>query len=1152
MEFRILGPLEALEDGRGLDLGAQKHRALLAVLLLDANRVVSTDRLLDALWEDAPPETARKALQVYVSQLRKIVGRERLERRAPGYVLHVGPDELDLERFARLRADGRLRDALALWRGPPLAELAPLPFAENEGARLEELRLACLEERIEQDVRSRCTPELVAELEALVCEHPLREPLRSQLMLALYRSGRQAEALEVYQDARRTLVDELGIEPGHSLRELQQAILNQDAALDLAADDVPAASTRGVFVGRERELDELVEGLDQAFRGRGRLFLLVGEPGIGKSRLAEELSTRARARGARVLVGRCWEAGGAPAYWPWLQSLRAYVRESDPETLRQQLGPGAADLAQLLPELRELLLDLPDPPVLESESARFRLFEAVSSFVRSAAKTRPLVLVFDDLHAADQPSLLLLQFLARELGESRLLVVGSYRNVDPTPAEPLTEALGELVREPVTRTLELAGLPERDVARFIELTCGEAPSETLVLTICEDTEGNPFFVGEIVRLLEAEGRLGDADLSRPTIPQSVRDVIARRLRHLSKECNRVLVLASVLGREFSLEALAHLAGASEDDLLDTLDQAMAAGVISDVPGSPSRLRFAHVLIRDTLYEGLTTVRRVRLHRLAVEALELLYGEEPGPHLAELAHHSVAGSEFENGVRYGSRAGARALALLAYEEAARLYSMALDALELSAPDDETSRCELLLSLGEAQIRAGDNAAAKEAFLEAAAMARRLNLPHEVARAAVGYGGRIMFERAGGDERLVPLLEEGLAAVGREDVELRVRLLARLAGALRDEPSRDRRDDLSREAVEIARDAGSPAALAYALDGRLAAIVAPDTIAERLELATELHEAAKRSGERERDVAAHFHRFIALLEIGDAPTAQLDLTTAIEIAEQLRQPAQLWQVTGARAMFALAQGRFDEAEKLAHQALALGERSIAVFALPAFRMHMYALRMARGNIDDLESMLLQTVAEYPARPFIRCALAHFYAVLGRTEEAQHEFNRLTADGFVAIPFDIEWLYGMSLLADTCALLTDRRAAAELYEKLLPYSGFIAVDVPEGSRGAVSRYLGLLAALLRRWDDAGRHLEQALEMNERLGLRPWLAHTQHDYARILLERDAPRERERALELVQQALATYRELGMGSHAARASQLAASYATHTTRPPRA
>jgi predicted ATPase/DNA-binding SARP family transcriptional activator len=1141
MEFRILGPLEVLSDGRALNLGGQKQRALLAALLIDANRAVPSDRLIDALWEEEPPRTAHKALQVYVSQLRKLLGKERLQTKAPGYLLQVEEGELDVERFQLLHQEGRHAEALSLWRGGPLADLAHQRFARSEIAHLEELRFACLEDRIDLDLAAGRHVELVGELDALVKEHPLRQRLRAEMILALYRSGRDAEALDVYQDARRALVEELGIEPRRELRDLQQAILNQDPSLNVVTEDAPAASTRGVFIGRERELEQLSAGLDDSFAGRGRLFLIAGEPGVGKTRLADELIARARARGARILIGRCWEAGGAPAYWPWVQSLRAYLYETEAEIVRAQLGGGASDLAQLLPELRELFPDLPDSPGLESESARFRLFEAASSFVRSAAKTRPLVLVLDDLHAADHPSLLLLQFLARELGESRLLVVGAYRNVDPTPTDSLSETLTELVREPVTRTIELAGLPKRDVARFIELTTGEAPSEKLVLTIHEETEGNPFFVGEIVRLLEAEGRLDYPDSVRPPIPQSVRDVIARRLRHLSEECNRVLLLASVLGREFSLEALAHLAGISEDDLLDTLDQAMAARVISDVPGSPGSLRFAHVLIRDTLYEGLTTTRRVRLHRLAVKALELLYGEEPGSHLAELAHHSVAGSEFEKGVRYASRAGDRALALLAFEEAARLYSMALDALELSAPDDETMRCELLLSLGEGAIRAGNNAAAKEAFLGAAEIARRLGLPREIALAALGYGGRIIFERAGRDERLVPLLEEGLAAVGDEDVELRVRLLARLAGALRDELSRDRRDGLSREAVEIARRAGTPAGLAYALDGRLAAIVAPDTIAERVALATELAEAAERSGERERAVAAHFHRFIALLEIGDVPGAQLDLAAAIEIAEQLRQPAQLWQVMAARAMLALADGRFDDAEKLAHQALALGERSIAVFAIPAFRMHMYALRTARGNIEDLESMLLGTIAEYPARPFIRCALAHLYGVSGRTEEAHHEFERLAADSFAAVPFDIEWLYGMSLLADTCALLGDSGAAAELYALLLPYSGFIAVDVPEGMRGSVSRYLGLLATTMNRVEDARRHFEDAIAMNARLGARPWLAQTQDDYGRVLLDLG---ETERASELIAAATATYRQLGMKSHAASASALAQGLST--------
>jgi predicted ATPase len=360
-------------------------------------------------------------------------------------------------------------------------------------------------------------------------------------------------------------------------------------------------------VGRERVLAELVGGLDDAFAGRGRLFLLVGEPGIGKSRLAEELIAHARARGARVLVGRCWEAGGAPAYWPWVQSLRAYVRENDPAALRSQLGAGAAELAQIIPELRRHFPDLPEPRALESEGARFRLFEAASSFLRSATQARPLVLVLDDLHAADEPSLLLLRFVARGLADSRLLVVGAYRDVDPTLQDPLTSALAELVREPQTAQITLPGLTEPDVTEYIELSTGSGPPPGLVQAIHAETEGNPLFVAEVVRLLEAEGRMAQAH-ARLRIPPGVRAVIGQRVRRLSERCRSLLVPASVMGREFRLDALARLSELSRDELLDVLDEAMAERVLGDVPISPGLLRFGHALIRDTLYDELSSVR----------------------------------------------------------------------------------------------------------------------------------------------------------------------------------------------------------------------------------------------------------------------------------------------------------------------------------------------------------------------------------------------------------------------------------------------------------------------------------------------------------------------------------------------------------------
>jgi DNA-binding SARP family transcriptional activator len=320
MEFRILGPLEVRGEAGPVGLGGPKQRALLAFLLLNANEVVSSERLIDALWEEEPPATARKSLQLYVSRLRKLLGRECLQTEAAGYVLRVGADELDLERFVRLREQGRLREALSLWRGPALCDFAYQRFAQGEIARLNEARLVCVEEQNERELASGRHAELVGELEALVDQYPLRERLRAQLMLSLYRSGRQAEALEAYRAARRALVEELGIEPGRKLRDLHQAILSQDSELDVVTTDEasrgPKPADRG-FVGRDEELSELRGGLDAALLGRGAVFLIGGSPGVGKSRLVDELARDARERGAEVLWGRCWEAGGAPAYWPW-------------------------------------------------------------------------------------------------------------------------------------------------------------------------------------------------------------------------------------------------------------------------------------------------------------------------------------------------------------------------------------------------------------------------------------------------------------------------------------------------------------------------------------------------------------------------------------------------------------------------------------------------------------------------------------------------------------------------------------------------------------------------------------------------------------------------------------------------------------------
>jgi DNA-binding SARP family transcriptional activator/tetratricopeptide (TPR) repeat protein len=1167
MDFRILGPLEVQAEAGPLPLGGTKQRAVLAILLLHPNQVVSTDRLIEGLWGEQPPNTAAKALQVRVSRLRKLLEPERvIITRPPGYLIELEPDEFDLMRFESLRAEAaaarasgnageahaKLQQALSLWRGPPLADFTYEPFAQAEIARLEELRHAAVEDRIEADLARGSHAEVIGELEGLIDDHPLRERLRGQLMLALYRSKRQAEALEAYRDARRALVDELGIEPSRELQALEQAVLQQDPSLDLISETTPAGDggegdavesrRTDSFVGREHELGGLLASLDDALSGHGRVVLIGGEPGIGKTRLAEELARHGRGRGARVLTGRCWDAGGAPAYWPWIQVLRSYLRVCDPDDVRAQLGGGASAVAQIAPELREIMPDIPPPPSLESEGARFRLFDATTSFLMRAATARPLVLVLDDLHAADMPSLLLLQFLAGELGDAGILVLGTYRDAEPDVSRSLASALLELQRQRVTRRLPLAGLSESDVAELIALTADLHPSESLAAAIHEQTDGNPLFVDEVVQLLSAEGRLAEAGSAgewSATIPESAREVIGRRLRRLPDDCNEALTLAAALGREFTLETLARISEWDNDRVMDVLDEAISARVVDESPSARGRFRFSHGLTRDVLYDGISPGRRMRLHRRIGEALELLYEQDPDPHLAEMCHHFVeAAPSGDSGkaLDYARRAGDRAGMQLAYEEAIRHYAMALEVQDRVAPVGDDARCDLLLAMGDAQMRAGAGPDAKESFLTAAGIARSAGAPERLARAALGYGGRFVWSRAGGDQHLVPLLEEALAVAADGDSPIRARLLARLSGALRDPPFRQRAASLSQESVEMARRIGDPAALGYALDARHVVIWGPDSAEERAAITKEITRLAEQAEDRERAFEGRFWHVEAYLEVGDLDRARAELEAAAVLAEELRQPAQLWYVAVTRALLALFEGELDKAGGLIERALALGQQAQSLEAIIYYRLQMFGLRSAQGRLEELEEVLARSIEEYPGYWVFRCALANLYCELGQAERCSAVFEELAADDFAELPRDEEWLFGMSLLAPVCDLLSDGRRAASLHELLSPYGDRNTLSVPDLSIGAVSRPLGVLAGTIGRFDEAASHFEDALRMNADMGALPWLARTQHDYFRMLVARNDPGDRDRGRQLLALAIDGYKRLGMKTWAERAA----------------
>ncbi|MCH7653777.1 MAG: protein kinase, partial [Chloroflexi bacterium] len=464
-----------------------------------------------------------------------------------------------------------------------------------------------------------------------------------------------------------------------------------------------------VFVGRQAEMDQLKAALEDTLSGRGRMVTLVGEPGIGKTRTAQELATYAGLRGCQVLWGRCYEEQGVPPYWPWVQAMRSYVRDTDPDQLRTEMGSGAADIAEIVSDIKTKLPDLDAPPQLDSpEQARFRLFDSITAFLKTASQRKPIMLVLDDLHWSDTPSLMLLQFITREFASSRILLVGAYRDVELNRQHPLAETLGELTRERLFERVLLRGFTQNDVARFIEVTSGIAPPATLVSAVHTQTEGNPLFVTEVVRLLVQEGeltqdRLRDRESWEIRVPEGVREVIGRRLNRLSERCNETLTVAAVVGREFTLKQLDRLIDdMTQDMVLDVLEEALTARLIEELPNAMGQYQFTHALMQETLIDELSLTRRVRLHARIAETLEAMYGEDADSHAAELAHHfaqaeAVLGTE--KLVRYSLLAGERALGNFAYEDALVYFQRAEDALKMEPMDDR--KAAVLFGVGRAQ-------------------------------------------------------------------------------------------------------------------------------------------------------------------------------------------------------------------------------------------------------------------------------------------------------------------------------------------------------------------------------------------------------------------------------------------------------------------
>lgn len=892
------------------------------------------------------------------------------------------------------------------------------------------------------------------------------------------------------------------------------------------------------FVGRVQELKILRAGLDCAFDGQGGVVLLAGEPGIGKTSLAVEFARRAQLAGAEVLVGRCYEGEGAPAFWPWTQLLRAYVAARDAGTLAAELGASAPDVATVCPELIDRLGEAVRPVGSDPKLDRFRLFDGVTRTLSRAALVRPIVLQLDDLHGADEPSLLLLQFLARALPGSRVFVVGGLRDLALEREDSLAETLAELVREQVVELVRLSGLCEEEIGELLAQVIGEVPPVGLAAAVEKRTEGNPLYATEVARTLAAGGSLAMAAArERLDLPVSVRLTIGKRLRGLSTPCQGLLASASLFGREFGIETLARASGMSLEEVLVLLDEADRAHITEATPGDTSRRRFVHALFGETIGDALGAAARASTHRRLAEALAV--DPRAREYAAEIAHHWLEAGpsgDSEQAAYWSSAAAERALGLLAYEEAARLFRNALKAIDASAAPGDLRRAEVMLGLGEAWKRAGKLDDAKRVFLEAAAIGRKLESPELMTRAALGYAPSVTYaEQPAPDAVLMNLLESANTAWDGRDSGLHAHSLARLA--LAQLFFVERATALAETALSMARRVGDPTTLRQVLECWLATHPRVESTKPRLAIATELLKLAVEAGDREALAVGRLWRTVHLLELGDADGMRREQTEFALVADALRQPAWTWYARITETARALLDGRFEHAEQTMVAALRDAEATLP-FASRAYSVGMMAiLRTWQGRAGEYAEDYRAIFGGHPSVAAMS-PLAFIESERGNAAEARRVVERITAGDFEAVRSDIIWLVTVCFLGEACVNLSDAPRAKRLYD-LLPRDDsrwvLWAVCVP---LGPVALYLGLLARALGRLDEAVNHLDRALAETARAASPPFLARSQYECAVVLRKRDGPGDAERAATLVCEARTLADKIGMAGLVAKIDAL--------------
>lgn len=855
-------------------------------------------------------------------------------------------------------------------------------------------------------------------------------------------------------------------------------------------------STRGSdFVGRQAPLERLDHAFQEARSGRGRIALLVGEPGIGKTRTVERYLEQVAGR-AGPYVGTCFEGEGAPPYWPFVQILRALIDEFDDEPLRAALRVGDADLLALVPELAERLPRVSESEPLEGEQARFRLFDSLAGFLRRSAQMRPRVLVLEDLHWADRDSMLLTRFLAGALRDSAVFMIGTYRDLDVRREHPLGELLRELSRAPHCERIPLRGLDAAESAELLRRTAGKEIEPGVSDAIVDLAEGNPFFIRELALLVAEDGsfEMGENDQLLLQLPQGIRDAVGLRLESLSATCRQLLRQAAVIGRDFNARMLAEVSGESYEAQLEMLGEALAAGILTE-DSTAGTWSFSHALVRQTLYDELGLSQRVLAHRDTAMALERIYGDRSPEHLAERAFHlfeSAVGGDPMRSVEVSVRAAGLAHRQCAYDEAVRHFDRALEALDLAEQADSARRCELLLAGAEARWDAGQREGAHAQFRRAADIAREIDRPGLLARAAVGM--RSYGDNTRPDADTVRLLEEALEAVGDRFPIWRARILSRLTCC---EPHGRRMIDrrrLSAEAAALVEGSADPAALFDVFVGRYWATLGPDALEERVAVGREAIRVGQELRHPRLVLLGHDTLVGAHLVLGEFDAVGRHVEAFGELASELRQPFFEFHGLMLKIVYAMNRGCFDEAEADLDRAANRGRGCVRDSEALSAGI-LFWLRDMRGETtepSDAEDILKRVgsrlLSSADTDQILKASIIEVCLAVGRPDDARRQLHELFDDDVEGLSRNEHWLVTMSLAASAAIALDEAEIAGRLFELLSPYENLMFVhDHLHIHRGSVASALGALAGICGRHAEAVDRLRAAIEREEAMGARP-----------------------------------------------------------------